>query len=340
MNIGFRNGIISRQETGVNIPSYLIFTSGSPYSTVSLDVVNTPFVATYINGDSNYTIQEFRGYLNAWNGIEINHPLHYLYIDLSIISGKVEFVVSNYPIVISGVEPSNPADGYVWFDTNVNKFKVFSNTVWQIKCRILAGILDENNIITYPPVGSQVNITGDFTSGYILFDDTQKPLFKTVGGFVTTADNVLVNISTINNSYTGVKYESYRKIVTSNVFIAKYTAVRIVDVGGNVLPSGFNRVSGILVEDLYANETARIVDDGKIEDPIFFNFAPEEFGKPLWSNVGGQLTTTVPTIGIAHQIGRVIDEHSIVVSIATMPVVLVSDVSVFGYGTDYGVYGG
>lgn len=340
MDITFRNGIISRQETGVNIPSYLIFTSGSPYSTVSLDVVNAPFVATFINGDNNYTIQEFRGYDNAWNGIEINHPVHYLYIDLSTISGKVSFVVSNYPIVISAVAPSYPPDGYVWFDTTVNKIKVFSNTIWQIKCRILAGMLDTNNIISYPPAGSQVNITGRFTSGYILFDDTQKPLFKTVGGFVTTADNVLVNTSTINNSYTGIKYESYRKIVTSDVFIGKYSAVRIVDVGGKVLPSGFNRVSGILVEDLYANETARIVDDGKIEDLIFFNFTPAQFGLPLWSDIGGQLTTKVPTIGIAHQIGRVIDEHTIVVSIATMPVVLDSDVDVFGYGTNYGVYGG
>lgn len=340
MNISFRNGIIARQETSVNLPSYLIFTSGSPYSTVSLDVVDTPFIATFINGDNNYTIQEFHGYLNAWNGIETNHPFHYLYIDLNLITGKVEFVVSNYDIVISGTEPLTPPNGFVWFDTNVNKFKVYSNNTWQIKCRILAGTLDENNIIYYPQVGTQVNITGDFTSGYILFDDTQKPLFKTVGGFVTTGDNVLVNISTINNSYTGVKYESYRKIVTSNVFIAKYTAVRIVGLGGKVLPSGFNRVSGILIENLFANESARIIDDGIIEDRLVFNFAPEEFGKPLWSNVGGALTTVVPTIGIAHQIGRVIDEHSIIVSIATMPVVLVSDVKVFGYGTDYGVYGG
>ena len=62
MNISFRNGIIARQETSVNLPSYLIFTSGSPYSTVSLDVVDTPFIATFINGDNNYTIQEFHGY--------------------------------------------------------------------------------------------------------------------------------------------------------------------------------------------------------------------------------------------------------------------------------------
>ncbi len=340
MNISFRNGIITRQETAGFLPEYLVFTSGSPYSNVSLLVVNTPFLATFICGDQNYTVQEFVGYTAAWNGIETNHPFHYLYIDLDLVSGKIRFVVSNYDIVISSTEPLNPQEGFVWFDSNTNKMKEYFNSQWRIKCRILAGTLDENNILYYPNVGSQVGITGDFTSGYILFDDTQKPLFRTVGGFVTTADDILVNISTINNSYTGVKYESYRKIVTSEFFIAKYTAVRIVDVGGKVSPSGFNRVNGILIEDLFGGETARIVDDGIIQDNVYFNFTPEEFGKPLWSNVGGALTTVVPTIGIAHQIGRVVDEHTIIVSIATMPVVITPGSNLFGYGTDYGIYGG
>jgi hypothetical protein len=315
MKLDFRQGIINRQKDISDTPVNL--QRGSPdNSYIDLIVAPTPTVVTFAYGERNYTVIESKGKEDAWGSFTTPDDYH-LFMDLNLVNGLIRYYHSKYPMIVSPIAPVNPNETQHWFDSANTYMKVFLNGEWRLKCRVLLGTFESDGSITYPALGSQVGLNGEFSSGFVVYDDDRLPLLRHDGSFVTSESLLLTNVSSTNIAYSGFQLETHIKNVSATTLIPKQTLVSLVDEDTVEICSYANptrSVSGLIPNDLLAGDYTQLITYGRIFNPIA-PFTTADINKPLFCGISGEVTLTAPNVGVSQIVGYVLDSNSFMLSI-------------------------
>jgi hypothetical protein len=190
--------------------------------------------------------------------------------------------------------------------------KVWNGTVWVVKVRVFAGTYDSNAIIIPSQLGSQVGLNVPATSGFILFDDHQKPIRQSNQQFMTTETSFSTK-SESNNSFSAMTFETIVKHVEATEYIPKFHCVTFIaedKVGLGSYTKTDNLIAGIVREDMYPTEVARLYTSGLVINDQW-NFPASSIGKALFCGEFGEVVTTPPPSGVVQMIGTVVSRTSI-----------------------------
>ncbi len=314
MKITFRQGISRYQQTTEGLPIFLQKDDVSG-TYIDLNASTDPTVITFSHGSTNYTIEEIISVDRAWGPFNTSET-KYLYWDISLTTGLLTRGSTLYSPTYGSTAPSNPHVDYHWFDTTSNMMKIWNGTVWVTKVRVFAAAYTNSAIIVPRALGTQVGLTVNDVSGFILFDNNLRPMRQTNQQFMTTESTFNV-LAENNNSFSALSFETQVKHVEATEFIPKFHCVAFSD-ENKIVNASSNNISrltvGIIREDTYPTEVTRIYSEG-----IVFNdewdFDSTSVGKPLFCSSSGAVTITPPTSGVVHQIGVVYSNTSIRVEI-------------------------
>lgn len=219
-SVQFRQGIIAYQKDQQGHITYL--QKIGDY--VNLLANNTPTTITFAHRSSNYTVEEWATVNNAWGPLTSSTVTYYLYWDLDLVSGQLTRSYTIYSPIYSSSAPPAVIDQH-WFDTKNTTMKVWNGLKWVEKIRVFAGSF--NNSTLYPQLlGSQANIQGNFSSGYIVKDADGSPIRRPNGEFFTTETNIYANYSP---TAAGAKFEGSLIPVVAAENIEKFSLVAVTD---------------------------------------------------------------------------------------------------------------
>lgn len=326
MQLNFRQGII-RHQTGLSGPAWLQ-KSNLNGTTVDINANTEPVVFTIAHYNANYLFEETKTISAAWgsgsNG-SINSPLvasgqtQYLFWDIDLASGQMTRGWTLVSPTISPTAPVNPVDDTHWFDTTLNRTRVFkykpnNNGVWVDKIRLFACIYDQNANLIPMPIGSQVGISnGNWLAGSVIHGVNNKPLKQADGTFVTTESNLIIN----NTSGQNIKFDAALVFAQAQEEIPKFYLVKFepnrrVSLAKSSDMNSF--VSGLVIEDLHQEEVGQIITNGSVRNEQW-NFPLSQINRPLFCGATGEITLIPPTVGILQQVGLVSDTDSIYLNI-------------------------
>lgn len=321
MKISFRQGIV-RYQTGLQGPAWIQKTSLSG-TTVDLNAGGEPVVITFAHYTANYVFEESKTVVGAWGGGApgtVNGPLvahgqtQYLFWDVDLATGGLSHGWTLVPPIITPIEPTNPIADTHWFDTTLNKMRVFrkpgaSPGVWQDKIRVFAAIYDQSaNLIPYP-IGTQVGITGQFDAGNLILGTNNKPLKQSDGTFVTTSSDLIIQQTSGQN----VQFDMALKFAQAAEEIPKFSLVSFQPNSTIKLARSSNLylfVSGICIEDLYEEEVGQVITSGMIRNEQW-NWDDSQINAPIFCGQTGQLSLVPPPVGVVQQVGFVADKDAI-----------------------------
>lgn len=311
MRTSFRQGLVSAEVSGPNIPSYLLVNSNG----VTIKGTNRPTVFTAAHGPKNYTVQFITDTLAVPPALTPNvDALYWLYLDINRATGARTFGATTLQPTYGTVAPSAPAVGQHWFDVSSSTMKVFQTT-WQPVIRVFFGTRQGNNIQTMP-FGSHVGLVSPSVSGSIIMDAMGVGIKDSTGYFVTSEDVLLnegaathasvleANVTTLPALQQIPAYAVVRKHNTQNGVVLATTG----DVGEAVI--------GIAVISATIGEPVNMVVSGKVYNPLW-NW--ERANMPLWISATGELVTVdpnrlSPSIQQRSPIARTIDAQTILFS--------------------------
>ncbi len=311
MRTSFRQGLVSAEVSGPNIPSYLLVNSNG----VTIKGTNRPTVFTAAHGPKNYTVQFITDTLAVPPALTPNvNALYWLYLDINRATGARTFRATTLQPTYGTVAPSAPAAGQHWFDVSSSTMKVFQTT-WQPVIRVFFGTRQGNNIQTMP-FGSHVGLVSPSVSGSIIMDAMGVGIKDSTGYFVTSEDVLLnegaathasvleANVTTLPALQQIPAYAVVRKHNTQNGVVLATTG----DVGEAVI--------GIAVISATIGEPVNMVVSGKVYNPLW-NW--ERANMPLWISATGELVTVdpnrlSPSIQQRSPIARTIDAQTILFS--------------------------
>lgn len=323
MKISFRQGII-RHQSSLSAPSFLVKGSTTA-NTVDLIIAPEPTQITFAHLGTNYFFEENRSIEGAWgtdaigsvNGpLQANGMTQYLFWDVNINSATLTRGWTAVAPVVSTIEPSNPVDDMHWFDLTTTCMKVFKKLnpnapgAWIQKIRVFAGIYDSlGHIIPYT-VGSQVGLdNGNYSTGGIILGANQRPLKQSDGTFVTTDSDLIV----YQSGGTNIKMDMAVAVGTASEEIPKFRCVTMLP-GRQIKLASFNNttelVSGIVTEDLHQEEAGQVITSGIVRNEEW-EWSASDINKPVFCGLYGEITRTVPVVGIVHHVGFVYDTDSI-----------------------------
>ena len=322
MKLSFRQGIVNRQKDISDSPVNVVRSSGDN-SYVDLVVAPTPTIVTLAHGNSDYTVSESKGVEHAWGSFDASSDDRYLLLDLDLVSGKVSYVSTIHPIIVSDETPNSPLLDQHWFDLNSTVMKVYTSLGWKTKARVLLATLESSGAVVFPDDGTQVGLNDACDSGYVLIDDDLRPIVKHTGALVTTTHKLLTNVSSTKTSYYGFQVETYLKPVTSDDTIPAYSLVQLVD-NDKVEAANYSlpgtRISGMILEDNLPGEYVELITYCRVTNTVW-DFGVGDINKPLFSDTSGQLTLSPPNVGVSQTVGYVMDSTSIMLNIQ-QPIVL------------------
>jgi hypothetical protein len=308
MRIPFRQGIVSAP------PSFLQANG----ATVNLSIASpSQLLVAFADGTANYLHTERSTVTSAWTGPFTSGTDYWLYWDINPISGVRTFGHTLLEPVEAPAAPLSPANDQHWFDTNLNKMKVWSSIAnrWVNKIRVFAGKYASGTTFVSMSInapiftGTQVGLTAPATAGALVFDLNGDPVKRTGGTFFTTEDVVTASIASASQVKVGA-------VVVEAVAISNIPAYSIVNFAGFhevVLTTGLMQdqsVYGMIEVDAVIGDVVTVVLDGVVTNPAW-NWTAVGVNAPLYVNGVGALTPTKPTDGVA--VAAVVDINSILV---------------------------
>lgn len=319
MKLNFKQGIVRRQTDIANNPTFLQKHSLSG-DYIDLIVSPDPTILNFSHRDSNYTIEENKTILKAWGPVMPIGQTQWLYWDISLLDGALTRGYTILPLLITSSEPLAPSPDQHWFDLNTNQWKVWNGHKWIIKVRCFAAEYDSSAIILPYPIGSQVGLNGiNISAGNILLGKNDKPLRHIDGTFLTTEDQLIAG----RNNSSPVSFDAQLVHAQAAEYIPEYSLVSFVGPDRIGLASHLNitrQVNGIVIEDLYLDEVGRVITHGTIQSSAW-SWSTSMIGKPLFCGPTGQVTLSVPPVGISQQIGIIQDIDTIYLNIM-IPIIL------------------
>lgn len=293
MRISFRQGIVA-------VPAGFLQSNGT---TVNL-VTPTPdsVVVTFADGAANYLHTERLSVTSAWTGPFTPGTSYWLYWDINTLTGVRTFGHTLLEPIQGSTTPVSPANDQHWFDTNVNRMKVWNTSAgrWINKIRVFAAKLDNGTVFTSvgidSPVyeGTQIGTLENVpvAAGALVFDVNGDPIKRNGGYFFTTEDVIVASVA----SATQVKLGS---IVVEAVSISNIPAYSIVTF------SAFHQVQlatnmmlgqgayGMIEVDAITGDIVSVATEGLITNPEW-NWTSAGVNTPLYVSSMGTLTTTAP----------------------------------------------
>lgn len=306
MRIPFRQGL-------VRVPANFLQLSAGKVSLV-LGQADT-IIAVIADGTADYLITDRLSVSNAWVGPFISGTDYWLYFDLNPITGVRTFGHTIYQPVDGPSAPATPHIDQHWFDTSVNRMKVWNGNGWVQKLRVFAAKLQQGSVFVSMSIDSPV-YTGTqvgslaaqpVLAGALVYDGTGAPLRKADNTFFTTEDVAITGIA----SSSQVKFGSIviEAVADSNLpaySVVRFTDFNLVRVATNYLVD--NGAYGIVERAVATGEIADIVMEGLITNPAWD-----------WTSVGINAALYVDTLGgltpvaspTAVPVAAVVDKHTI-----------------------------
>lgn len=312
MYIPFRQGVVYAP------PNFLQLSGG----TVSLQIaVPDLVIAVVADGDSDYLINERLPVANAWAGPFVAGPQSYwLYWDINVVTGQRTFGHTLLEPAEGSTPPASPQNDQHWFDTNVNKMKVWNTAAarWVTKIRVFAAMLAGGSVITSMSVnapafqGTQVGSLASIPiqAGPIVFDEFGLAVKRNNGAFFTTEDVVVTGVA----SGAQVKLASAVVEAVAESNIPAYSVVRFSGFNRILQATNFhmnsNNVFGMIEKNAATGEVVNVVTSGVVTNPAW-DWTAAGINAPIYIDNVGQLTTTPPAI--PQVIGIVVDIRSILI---------------------------
>jgi hypothetical protein len=310
MQINFRQGI-------VQAPNAFLQANGA---TVNLSIASPALLlVAFADGQANYLHTERSTVTSAWTGPFTSGPDYWLYWDLNPVSGVRTFGHTLFEPVEAASAPLSPVNDQHWFDTNLNKMKVWNTTAarWVNKIRVFAGKYQSGTTFismsinapdfTGTQVGSLAAVPVD--AGALVFDLNGDPVKRNGGAFFTTSDVVTASVASASRVKVGaVMIEA---VATSNIpaySIVKFSGFHEVELQTGLME--FASVYGMVEIDAVIGDVVTVVLDGVVTNPAW-NWTAAGPSAPLYVDPTGVLTPTEPTDGVV--VGAVVDINSILV---------------------------
>lgn len=316
----FRQGIVRHQtDTGGN-PTFLQPVSGG--AQVALVVSPDPTVLTLSHSlEGNYTFQETQSVNPAWVGPFVSGTDYWLYWDIDLLTGERTFGHTLLAPIVAGSAPANPQPDQHWFDLATTTMKVFNGAVFTDKVRVFAAKYESGAVLQPFPVGSQVGLNQVVDSGFLLFDDENKPVKKfnrfNQGQFITSETKISSQLARLANFRLEAQFIVAKAIEAIPAFSPlAFKGPKEVGLAKNTDPT-FPAV-GLSAEDLYSGEVRGFITQGYVTNELWNWTQPA--GTPIFYNSLGELTTNVPQSFSVQQIATIVDPRVIYVDIK--PIVL------------------
>jgi len=267
----------------------------------------------------NYLYSEHQIILDAWVGPFTTGKNYWLYWDIDLASGVRTFGHTLCaPIAQSTPPPENQliADLH-WFDTTVNKMKVYNGNSFVERLRVFAaklinGATFQSLSIRAPDfTGTQVGLEIPSLAGALVFDSVGQPIRTGDGAFFTTEDSFVTGVPT----GASLKINSTLVPAAANQPLTKFQVVQFVAFNkiGPAAPSLTNDVVlGMIDRDLAATEVTNIAIQGLIFNEEW-DFTSAGVNASIFVGVGGIVSLT-PVFPTQFSIGRVIDKQTILFS--------------------------
>lgn len=319
MKLNFRHGLVRYHRDIYGQPAYLF--RNSPSGDITLLATITPFVISFSHGNAEYLFQESLDVVNAWNITWVANQDYWLYIDLDVTTGERTFGQTSILPVTGNTAPVNPQIDQHWFDFTNNVMKLWNGIAWIEKIRVFVAKYDNATTFVYNLFGSTVGVNIAYHSGFILFDDDNKPLKKfdkfNRGKFITT-ETALSSQLHRSSSY---KLESSIPVSRSRDNLLPGHVVCLTDASEVGICSAHapeKPAIGLCMETVYSGEMVTYVTSGHATHVSWSWTNPP--GTKVFVDEFGFLTTTVPSISSFQEIGYIVDEKTIYVDIR--PIVL------------------
>ncbi len=288
---------------------------------ITINASETSLIAVISHRDRNYLIEERGQIASAWTGLT-SAVDYYLYWDVNIVTGEVTRGSTLLEPIVANVAPGegSPTLDQHWFDS-VNKTTfVWNGTAWKEKIRVFAGIYQGGTTLVHQNFESQANLTDEVEAGYILYNANGNAIKDQTTRFITTASPISVKLVSLDG-VTDVQFP-----VNLDAAIQYAVASESIPAFSLVSPATENHVQladystekfaiGMVVTDLSIDEDARIYSNGFIFNDAW-NFLAADFGKTLYLDDNGALTTTRPS-GNPQIIGQVVWSKTIQLGIKT-----------------------
>lgn len=313
MRVDFRQGLLRYQTDTAGTPTFLKRTGTG----VDLIVSPDPTVATFADGTENYTVEERQSVSNAWNGPFATSSDYWLYIDIDTQTGVRTFGETTLEPVVAFNPPANPAEDQHWFDKSETTLKVRRSNRWVRVIRVFTAKLQSGTVLQPFGIGSQAGLWNAADSGFIVFDENDKPVQRQ-GPF--RQQRFLTTDSPIASQFTGsaeFRLEGLLSIAQAVENIPAWAAVSIkgprqVGLASSADPD--NPAIGVINEDAVPGELVRIITSGYYTSSLL-SFPNADPGDPLFVGVTGLLTPLPPQQFSLQQIGQVITSNTIYVDV-------------------------
>jgi hypothetical protein len=313
MRVNFRQGLLRYQTDTAGNPTFLQ-KSGSG---IDLVVSPDPTVMTFADGTEDYTHEERQTVSQAWDGPFTPLQDYWLYVDIDVQEGVRTFGETQYEPIVSYTPPPNPAEGQHWFDKNENIQKVRSNNRWVRVLRVFVAKLASGSVLQPYSVGSQVGLWSSTNSGFILFDENDKPVQRQ-GTY--RQQRFLTTDSPIGSQFTGSAEFRLEGLLQTAVAVDNIPAWAAVCFKGpgriglatNTAPA-FPAI-GLINEDAVPGELVRIITSGFYTSSLL-NFVNADPGDPLFVGTTGLLTSQPPQQFSIQEVATVVSRNRIYVDV-------------------------
>jgi hypothetical protein len=309
MRISFRQGLVRAPL------NFLQLAAGK----VNLVIPPTDsMLLTFADGAADYLITERVSITNAWTGPFIAGAQSYwLYLDLNVLTGQRTFNHTLLMPVEGATAPVAPANDQHWFDTTVNKMKVWNSVsgTWIPKIRVFAATLTGGTILgsvsinaplyTGTQVGSLQSIAVE--AGALVFDGDSIIVKHSNGTFLTTEDVVLTGIASSSHvKFGSIVIEAAAGSAIAAYSIVRFTAFNTVTTATNYLLD--NSAYGIVDRSGVSGDILSITMEGLITNPAW-DWTSAGINAQLYVDGTGQLTTAIPPTPIP--VAAVVDKSTI-----------------------------
>ena len=316
MNLNFRQGLISYQQTGSQ-PQYLQPSATTGF--IDLNVSPSSFVGTIAHGSSDYLLKFDASILAAWGPLVAGVD-NYLYFDLNLITGAVTRGIATLAPIVSATAPVSPVTNQMWFDSVNTVFKFWNGngTKWVDAPRLVVGRViqgNPNQIVMYNS-GSNVGLNNTpGTPGFLMLDTMLRPLRTSLGELLTMSSPVRA-VSTIGTSGVLTTPSNNFIPVRANEAIPPMGLVYFSSSDGVSLASSDPSLVqprtpiGIVENGLALNDIGVVTQVGEIVYDTW-NWAPDQIGQPLYCDFNGNLTTTRPSSIQAFRCGWIKNSNTV-----------------------------
>jgi hypothetical protein len=316
MKLNFRQGLVSYQQSGPQ-PVFLLASTTPGF--VDLSVAPKPTIATIAHGTSDYLLKFDQSITDAWGPLAQGVD-NWLYWDVNVITGAITQGITQLEPIISTVEPATPVVDQMWFDQSASVFKVRNsdNTKWIVAPRVVVARVISGNTsqIESYPIGSGVGLNVPSSPGFILLDSQLRPL-RTSQGELLTSDTPVRVKSTVGTS--GVLTNPINDFIPVRAS-EPIPAMRLVYFNGEdtvgLASSNPGLLSprtpvGIIEAGLALNEVGVVTQFGEITYDQW-DWSSNDFGKPLYCGINGELQTTRPAGAIIFRVAYIKNAKTIV----------------------------